>query len=81
MKRFGSSRPTACPDHGGQRIHVSNPVGTHGPRLMARGRVGVLLDYGAPRVAVEGKYVVRNYRVMRTAVERKTFYSMPGFRF
>lgn len=65
MKRFGSSRPTACPDNGGRRMHVSNPAGVYGPCPMARGRIGVRLDYGAARAAFE----------------RQTLYSLLDLRF
>jgi len=53
MKRFGSSRPTACPDHGGTGLRVSKHAAACGPRLSARGRVGASLDYGAGCVAAE----------------------------
>ena len=46
-------------------MHVSNPAGVYGPRPMARGRIGVRLDYGAARAAFE----------------RQTLYSLLDLRF
>ncbi|MGN7917118.1 MULTISPECIES: hypothetical protein [Lysobacter] len=51
MKRFGSSRPTACPEDGGMGSRASNDAAVPGPRPMARGRVGASLDYGAASIA------------------------------
>jgi hypothetical protein len=51
MKRFGSSRPTACPEDGGMGLRATNAAAVHGPRPMARGRVGASLDYGAASIA------------------------------
>ncbi|MFQ6312029.1 hypothetical protein ACLMLE_18095 [Lysobacter capsici] len=51
MKRFGSSRPTACPEDGGKGLRVSIRAMQAGPRVSARARVGASLDYGAGVVA------------------------------
>lgn len=54
MKRFGSSRPTACPEDGGNGLraarHVDGACGA-GPRIAARGRAAGALDYGADALA------------------------------
>ncbi|MEH6414057.1 hypothetical protein [Pseudomonas sp. CGJS7] len=59
MKRFGSSRPTACPEDGGQGARGSKLAVVHGPRQSARGRVGASLDYGAALIAASGKRIVQ----------------------
>ena len=54
MKRFGSSRPTACPEDGGNGLraarHLDRAHGA-GPRIAARGRAAGALDYGADALA------------------------------
>ncbi|MGH8083027.1 MAG: hypothetical protein ACREP7_20790 [Lysobacter sp.] len=71
MKPSGSFGSAAGPTDGGRSLFGSKRTAVSGPRPMARGRVGVLLDYGAARSVVEGKHLVRNYATTRVAVERK----------
>jgi hypothetical protein len=65
MKHFGSPRPTARPQDGGWDLRGSQHAFAYGSRSIARGRAGASLDYGAAQAVVE----------------RKTLYSMLGFKF
>lgn len=69
MKRFGSSRPTACPEDGGNGLraasHVADAAPHAGPRSAlragARGRAAASLDYGAGPVVAQQPLLPRTH--------------------